>query len=98
MIVNRYPDDPIELQPFNNTFTRQKIWKWSWKVGFIPMNRKVIYDYKVWLQLGRKSATVGEQRKCIQLLVSDYEKMVKELTQMGFIRDVLDLQIEVAKP
>ncbi len=39
-IVNGRPDDPIELRPFDFTFTKERIWK-SWcNIGWIPMIRK----------------------------------------------------------
>ncbi len=83
-IINGYLGNQIELRPFNNTVTWQNIWKWLCKVGFIPMNRNALYDEKVRQQLGGNKAAIGEQGYHIMMLVSNYEKNAKLVTDMGF--------------
>ncbi len=65
-IVNGYRGDSTELKTLGNNFTWQKIWKWWYKVGFIPMNRNALFDNKVHQQLGFEKAYVGDQRlRCL---------------------------------
>ncbi len=59
-IVNGFPGDPIELHPFDRVFTRQNIWSWWCKVGFLPMNRNSLNDDKFRQQFG-ENAAVGDQ-------------------------------------
>ncbi len=97
-IVNGFPGDPISLRPFDKIFTRQNIWLWWCKVGFIPMNRNTLNDDKVRQQLGGEKASVGDQGQRLQLLVDDYEKAAAEVNELGFRGEVLDLELEVAVP
>ncbi len=67
-IVNGFPGDQIELCLFDNIFQSKNIWKWWCKVGFIPMNRKALYNDKVRQQLGGEKVTAGDQGENFILL------------------------------
>ncbi len=97
-IVNGFPDDPIELRPFDKIFNSTNIWKWWCKVGFITMNQNALYDDKVRQQLGGEKAAVGDYGKRLKILAQDYEMAANEVTEMGFNGEILDLEMEVVQP
>ena len=74
-IVNGFPTDPIELRPFDYIFTRENIWSWWCKVGFMPMNRNSSNDDKVRHELGECGAT-EEKKEKIKILVEDYKNLL----------------------
>ncbi len=84
-IVNGFPGDPVELRPFNSIFTWQNIWKWWCKVGFIPMTFNALNNEKVRQQLGGATAAVGSNRRKIELLYNDYERIALEIMTLGFM-------------
>ncbi len=49
-------------------------------------------------QLGGNKADVGEQGNWIMMLVSNYENISKEMTEMGFNGNNLVLKVEIAQP
>ena len=74
-IVNGYPGDPIDLRPFDKTFTKEIIKSWWAKVGFLPMNRNSLHDPKVrWEKGGGGAPKEAEVR--IARLESAYQKYV----------------------
>ena len=90
-IVNGYPDDPVELRPFDYCFTKEKIIK-SWiAVGFLPMTGKAALDPKVRHELGVGGAP-QESLVRMEELVKDYAQSGKKLTEMGYNGEILDLQ------
>ena len=46
-IVNGFPGDPIQKRPFDFVFTKENIWGWWKKVGFMPMSRNSLNHPKV---------------------------------------------------
>ncbi len=69
-IVNRFPGDPIKLHPFDNIFQCKNIWKWWCEVGFIPMNRNILYKDKARQELVGEKAAVCNQGENLILLCS----------------------------
>ncbi len=96
--MNGFPDDPIELPPFNKIFSCSNIWKSQCKVGFISMNQNALYDDKVQQQLGGGKAAFGDYSKQLLILAKDYKNVAKEVTEIGFNGDLLYLKVEVTKP
>ena len=96
-IVNGLPTDPIEKRPFDYIFTRSNIWKWWVAVGFIPMNRNACNDEKVRYELGEGGAPPDASNR-LELLEADYMKFARELDELGFNGDILDLKLPVYKP
>jgi hypothetical protein len=55
-LVNGWPDDPVELRPFDYHFTKEGIVR-SWiAVGFLPMTGRATQDPKVRHELGEGGA------------------------------------------
>ena len=53
-LVNGWPDDPVELRPFDYHFTKEGIIR-SWiAVGFLPMTGRATQDPKVRHELGNR--------------------------------------------
>ncbi len=48
--------------------------------------------------LGGEKAPVGNYGQQLQFLAEDYKKAAKEITEMGFNRGLLDLEMEVVQP
>lgn len=95
IIVNGYPDDPIELRPFDVIFMCQNIWKWWCKGQFIPMSQNALYEVTVSQQLGGEK-TLWETTIKLELCVSEYEKIANDVILLGFRGMVLDLIAEMA--
>ncbi len=58
----------------------------------------MLYDDKVHQQLGGEKAAVGNYGKQLQILAKDYKIAAKEVTEMGFDGEILNLEIEVVQP
>ncbi len=57
-LVNGWPDDPVELRPFDYHFTKEGIIR-SWiAVGFLPMTGRATQDLKVRHELGEGGGSV----------------------------------------
>jgi hypothetical protein len=89
-IVNGFPNDPIELRPFDNCFTKEKIIQNWIAVGFLPMTGNAANDPKVAYELGPGGAPDDAQAR-IESLVEDYGERSNELTGLGFNGDIFDL-------
>ena len=89
-IVNGFPNDPIELRPFDNCFTKDKIIQNWIAVGFLPMTGNAANDPKVAYELGPGGAPDDAQAR-IESLVEDYGERSNELTGLGFNGDIFDL-------
>ncbi len=90
-VINGFPGDPVELQPFDFCFTQEKIIKTWIKVGFMPLTGNVALDPKVGHELGEGGAP-EEQLVRIEQLVKDYNDSAQRLTDLGFNGKVLDLK------
>ena len=89
-IVNGFPNDSIELRPFDNCFTKENIIKTWIAVGFLPMTGNAANDPKVAYELGPGGAPEKAQVR-IEELVKDYADCSNRLTSLGFNGGVLDL-------
>ena len=97
-MVNGYPDDPIDLRPYENTFTRPNILQWWRKAGFLPMTRNALNNPKVRFELGDGGAP-EEAGKRLALLEEAYREGAMELQAMGYNGiDAFDLELPVAEP
>ena len=67
-IVNDFPNDPIELRPFDNCFTKENIIKTCIAVGFLPMTGNAANDSKVGYELGPGGAPEKAQDQIKELL------------------------------
>lgn len=90
-IVNGFPNDPIELRPFDNCFTKENIIKTWIAVGFLPMTGNAANDPKVAYELGPGGAPEKAKVR-IEELVKDYAECSNRLTSLGFNGGVLDLE------
>ena len=96
-IVNGYPEDPIELRPFDLYLTREKIIKYWITCGFLPMTRNALNNPKVRYELGEGGAP-QEAGERMELLVKDYEELRESLGNLGFNSGVLDLKAREVVP
>ena len=95
-LVNGWPEDPIELRPFDFHFTAEGIIK-SWiSVGFLPMTGNAVNDSKVRHELGDGGAP-PEAAIRMKALSVEYRKTARVLTGMGFNGAVLDVKLPKAK-
>ena len=95
-LVNGWPEDPIELRPFDFHFTAEGIIK-SWiSVGFLPMTGNAVNDPKVRHELGDGGAP-PEAAIRMKALSVEYRKTARVLTGMGFNGAVLDVKLPKAK-
>ena len=90
-IVNGFPGDPIQKRPFDFVFTKENIWGWWKKVGFMPMSRNSLNHPKVRWELGEGGAP-EEATVRLELLVDDYNERARMLNANGFNGDILDLE------
>ena len=86
----------MELCPFDFCFTKEKIIKTWINVGFLPMTGNAALDSKVRHELGEGGAP-AESTNNIEKLVDDYANIGRQLTQLGYNGEVLDLEPPVAK-
>ena len=97
-MVNGYPDDPIDLRPYDKTFTRSNILQWWRKAGFLPMTRNALNDPKVRHERGDGGAP-EEAGKRLALLEQEYREGAMELSAMGYNGvDAFALELPVAEP
>jgi hypothetical protein len=89
-IDNGFPNDPIELHPFDHCFTKEKIIQNWIAVGFLPMMGNAANNPKVAYKLGPGGAPDDAQAR-IESLVEDYGKRSNVLTRLGFNGDIFNL-------
>ena len=89
-IVNDISNDPIELRPFDNSFTESKIIKTWIAVDFLPMTGNTANNLKVSYELGEGGAP-EEVRVRMESLVDDYSEVAEKLTNSGFNGNILNL-------
>jgi hypothetical protein len=95
-LVNGWPDDPVELRPFDYHFTKEGIIG-SWlAVGFLPMTGKAAEDPKVRHKLGKGGAPPAAARR-LAALDKEYKNSAKSLTAMGFNGELLDCKLPKVK-
>jgi hypothetical protein len=93
-LVNGWPEDPVELRPFDFHFTKERIIK-TWKaVGFLPMTGNATKDPKVRYEMGDRGAP-GDATNRLYLLHADYRKSAERLTKMGFNEAMFDIELPV---
>ena len=95
-MVNCWPDDPVELRPFDCHFTPDRIIKTWIAVGFLPMTGNAVNDPKVRHELGDGGAP-KEAAIRMQALSAEYRKTARALTGMGFNGGVMDVRLPKAK-
>ena len=89
-LVNGWPEDPVELRPFDFYFTKERIIK-TWKVvGFLPMTGNATKDPKVRYEMGEGGAPADAMNR-LDLLHADYRKSAERLTKMGFNGAMFDI-------
>ena len=91
-IVNGYPNDPIELRPFDYWFRPRFIPQWWIAVSFLPMTRNALNDQKAGYQLGDGGAP-KEESKRLELLAYDNRKCAASLDNLGFDSELLDIEL-----
>ncbi len=97
-LVNGWPDDPVELPPFDYHFTKEGIIR-SWlAVGFLPMTGKAAENPKVRYKLGKGGAPLAAARR-LAALDKEYKIAAKILTAMVFNGELMDCKLpKVKKP
>jgi len=91
-LVNGWPEDPVELRPFDFHFTKERIIK-TWKaVGFLPITDNATKDLKVRYEMGEGGAP-ADAMNCMDLLHADYRKSAETLTEMGFNGAMFDIEL-----
>ncbi len=91
-LVNGWPDDPVELRPFDYHFTTQRIITTWIAVGFLPMTGNAVNDPKVRHVLGDGGAP-PEAAIRMTALHKEYRKTVRVLSGMGFNGGMLDVKL-----
>jgi len=90
-LVNGWPEDPVELRPFDFHFTKERIIK-TWKAfGFLPMMGNATKDPKVRYEMG-EGGSPDDATNCLDHLNADYRKSVEALTEMGFNGVIFDIE------
>jgi hypothetical protein len=95
-LVNGWPDDPVELRPFDYHFTTERIIKTWIAVGFLPMTGNAVNDPKVRHELGDGGAP-PEAAIRMKALNMEYRKTARVLTGMGFNGAMLDVKLQKVK-
>jgi hypothetical protein len=95
-LVNGWPEDPLELRPFDYHFTKKGIIR-SWiAVGFLPMTGRATEDPKVRHELGEGGAPPAVA-KCLAALDKEYKIAAKTLTGMEYNGTMLDCELPKVK-
>jgi hypothetical protein len=89
--VNGWPEDPVELHPFDFHFTKERIIRTWNTVGFLPMTGNATKDPKVRYEMGEGGAPADATNR-LDLLHADYRKSVEALTEMGFNGVIFDIE------
>ena len=91
-LVNGWPEDPLELRPFDYHFTKEGIIR-SWiAVGFLPMMGRAMEDPKERHELGEGGAPPA-MAKLLAALNKEYKIAAKTLTGMGYNWAMLDCEL-----
>ena len=88
-LVNGWPDDPVELRPFDYHFIKEGIIGLWLAVEFRPMTEKAAEDPKVRHKLSEGGAPSALARR-LAALDKEYKISAKTLTTMGFNGELLD--------
>jgi hypothetical protein len=95
-LVNGWPEDPLELRPFDYHFTKKGIIR-SWiAVGFLPMTGRATEDPKVRHELGEGGAPPAAAKR-LAALDKEYKIAAKTLTGMGYNGTMLDCELPKVK-
>ena len=95
-LVNGWPNDPVELRPFDYHFTKEGIIR-SWiAVGFLPMTGRAMEDPKVRHELGEGGAPPAVAKR-LAALDKKYKIAAKTLTGMGYNGTMLDCELPKVK-
>jgi hypothetical protein len=90
-LVNGWPEDPVELRPFDFHFKKERIIK-TWKaVGFLQMTGNATKDPKVRYEMGEGGAPDDATNR-LDHLRADYRKSAETLTEMGFNGAMFDIE------
>ncbi len=95
-LVNGWPDDPVELRPFDYHFTKEGIVRLWIAVGFLPMTGKATQDPKVRHELGEGGAPPAAAKR-LAALDKEYKIVYKILKAMGFNGAMLDCELSKVK-
>ncbi len=95
-LVNGWPNDPVELRPFDYHFTTKRIIKTWIAVGFLTMTGNVVNDPKVRHELGVGGAPPKAAIRMTALNM-EYRKTARVLTGMGFNGAILDVKLQKVK-
>ena len=93
-IFNGKKYDTINICPFEFTFTKERIWKEWYNIGFIPMNRNCLDNFKVKQELGvgrvddDKYQELGNQKE-------EYNKDKERCRKVGLNTEILDIKLGV---
>jgi hypothetical protein len=95
-LKNGWPEDPLELRPFDYHFTKEGIIR-SWiAVGFLPMTGRATEDPKVRHELGEGGAPPAVA-KCMAALDKEYKIAAKTMTGMGYNGTMLICELPKVK-
>ena len=93
-IVNGNPGDPIELRPFDSTFTKEKIKNCFARVGYVPFTRKALKNQNIRHELNEDN---DEGRK-LQAIYDEYVGEKTKLLALGFnVEGIFDARIPTAQ-
>ena len=92
LIVCGKPTDSPNLSPFASTFTKEKIIKCFYRVGYVPFTRNCLKSEYVRHELGEAT-----QDTTLEDLVNEYEGAKLDLKAQGFNMDgIFDAEIATA--
>ena len=95
-LVNGWPDDPIELRPFDCHFNPERIIKTWLAVGFMPMTGNAAKNSKVRYELGEGGAPPDAAVR-MSALHESYKKAGYALTDIGLNGAMLDIELPKVK-
>jgi hypothetical protein len=95
-LVNGWPEDPLELRPFDYHFTKEGIIRSRIVVGFLPMTGRAMEDPKVRYELGEGGAPPAAAKR-LAALDKEYKIAAKTLTGMGYNGTILDCELPKVK-
>ncbi len=93
---NGWPEDPLELQPFDYHFTKEGIIRLWIAVGFLPMTGRATEDPKVRHELGEGGAPPAAAKR-LAALDKEYKIAAKTLTGMGYNGTMLGCELPKVK-
>ena len=90
-LINGWPENPVELRPFDFHFTKERIIK-TWKA----MTGNATKDPKMRYEMGEGGAPADAMKR-LDLLHADYRKSAETLTEMGFNGAMFDMEPTVVR-